>query len=117
MAHYTFNHRPYVRNRGLRSDTIAFLIWRLMLEYEWNLTMAETAEKLNLPVRRVVKVCIDKGWTGRFRVTGKEWAGVGHFPVSEGLSFESVGESRSNAIANLAGGNDGFGALMAGDDE
>lgn len=113
---YVFNHRPYVRNQGFRSDTIAFLIWRLMLEYEWNLTLAETAEKLDLPVRRVVKVCIDKGWTNRFRSASKEWAGPSEMNVRAGFNHESAGESSSNAIAALAGGNDGFNQLLTGED-
>jgi len=53
-------HRP-------RTEALAFRIWHVAKQAEWNLSVNDLAEQLETPLPKISAVCRSKGWIGRLR--------------------------------------------------
>ena len=51
-----------------RIEAIAFRIWQFCKPREWNTTVVEVADALDLPMTTVRNLCIKRGWSNRMRV-------------------------------------------------
>lgn len=51
-----------------RIEATAFRIWQYCNGIEWNATVAEIADALDLPMVNVRNLCIKRGWSNRLRV-------------------------------------------------
>lgn len=53
-----------------RTHAIAYRIWAYAAPREWDVTIGEVAEELDLPRRTVKSICIHRGWNERMRIMG-----------------------------------------------
>ena len=53
-----------------RTHAIAYRIWAYAAPREWDVTIGEVAEALDLPMRTVQVICARRGWNGRMRFMG-----------------------------------------------
>lgn len=63
------NHPAPIRRAALH-----YRIWREAEARAWNLTLAELADALDLPMATVRNVCVARDWTHRLRVMAVERA-------------------------------------------
>lgn len=50
-----------------RIETIAFRIWQYADPREWNVTVQEVADALDLPMTAVRNLCAKRNWSNRMR--------------------------------------------------
>lgn len=51
-----------------RIEATAFRIWQYCKPLEWNVTVVEIADALDLPMPTVRNLCAKRGWSNRLRV-------------------------------------------------
>ena len=57
-----------------RIEAIAFRIWQYCKPREWNTTVVEIADALDLPMTTVRNLCTKRGWSNRLRVMSSDAA-------------------------------------------
>lgn len=62
-----------------RIETAAFRIWQYASAREWNVTVMEIADALDLGMPTVRNLCIKRGWSNRMRVARPDTGIHPHF--------------------------------------
>lgn len=88
---------------NLKTEALAFLIWRHANPLEWNMTYVEVAEALGVSKERVRAICSLKKWTNRFRAPPSSGAFQGYMN-RQGLAGAEVFEHQMELAEDMAGG-------------
>ena len=61
-----------------RIEATAFRVWQYCKPREWNVTVVEIADALDLPMTTVRNLCARRGWSNRLRVMGYDTSSARH---------------------------------------